>query len=283
MRRFPQGIFTLVYNDVRERPTFGEQAMQSGAESRPPAPGVHEVHIWYVFTERLTDPVLLAAYQGLLAPEEQARHQRFHFARDRHLFLVARALVRTTLSRYAAVPPEVWGFTPNRYGRPEISAPVGAPPLRFNLSHTSGLVACAVAWDREVGVDVEDVGRPGSHVHLARRFFAPSEAEHVESLSAEHQEERFFDFWTLKEAYIKARGMGLALPLADFAFRLEPAQSVRISFTGTIADDPTTWQFAQFRPSERHKLAVAVRRATGHDLTFLVRETIPLHPKSKGA
>jgi 4'-phosphopantetheinyl transferase len=252
--------------------------MRSGSESCPLALTAHESHVWYVFPDRLTDPALLQAYQVLLSPEEHARQQRFHFALDRHLFLVARALVRTVLSRYASVPPEAWGFTPNRYGRPEITSPADAPPLRFNLSHTSGLVACAVAWDQEIGVDVEHVGRPGSYVDLARRYFAPSEAARVEALPAEQQQEAFFDYWTLKEAYIKARGMGLALPLADFAFCLEPGQPVRISFTGTIEDDPSSWQFTQLRPSEQHKLAVAVRRPPGHDVGVKARETIPLQP-----
>ena len=82
-----------------------------------------EVHVWYVLSDRLTDPALLARHATLLTPEEAARGQRFMLAKDRHQHRIARALVRTTLSRYADVRPEAWSFTTNRYGRPEIAAP----------------------------------------------------------------------------------------------------------------------------------------------------------------
>jgi 4'-phosphopantetheinyl transferase len=231
-----------------------------------------EVHVRYVFSDRTTDPELLARYEALLSPDEKARRDRFLQAKDRHQHLIARALVRRTLSQYADVPPEAWTFTPNRYGRPEISGPVETL-LRFNLSHTRGLVVCAVAWDREIGVDVENVERHGDYVHLAQRFFAPSEAAHVASLPAEQQKDVFFDYWTLKESYIKARGMGLALPLAEFAIRL--VDPVTISFCGTIRDDPSTWLFRRLQFSERHKAALATRSGV-QELKISVRETIPL-------
>jgi 4'-phosphopantetheinyl transferase len=235
----------------------------------------HEVQIGYVFSDNLTDLSLLAGYQALLSPDEQARCRRFHFARDRHQFLVARVLARTLLSRYVAVRPEEWTFATNAYGRPEIAGPDCAPPLRFNLSHTAGLVACAVAWDREVGVDVENTTRPGGYTDLARRFFAPSEAAHIESLPAGNQQETFFAYWTLKESYIKARGLGLALPLADFAFRLEAGQSVQITFAGSIEDDPSSWWFEQFRPSAHHHMALAVRRRQGERIDVISTEVVP--------
>jgi 4'-phosphopantetheinyl transferase len=228
-----------------------------------------EVHIWYVFCERISD----LSCEGLLSPEENARLERFHFAKDRQQHRIARALVRTTLSRYAEVRPEEWSFTTNRYGRPEIAAPdVG--PLRFNLSHTKGLVACIVAWDREVGVDVENMERPTNYIELAQRFFAASEAEAVAALPAEQQRDVFFDFWTLKEAYIKARGMGLALPLGDFAFRL--GEPVTITFTGSIVDDPESWRFARLQLSEQHKLAAAMRCPPEESVALLARETSPI-------
>jgi 4'-phosphopantetheinyl transferase len=231
-----------------------------------------EVHVWYVFSDRVTDPELLACYQDLMSPEEAKRHERFMQAKDRHQHLIARALVRTTLSRYAEAPPEAWTFTANRYGRPEIAGPIRTP-LRFNLSHTRGLVVCALAWDREVGVDVENVTRPGDYVHLAQRFFAPSEAAHVASLPAERQRDVFFDYWTLKESYIKARGMGLALPLGDFAFRLD--EPVTITFSGSIVDDPASWTFRRSRLGDQHAIALAVRSGTD-EMNISVRETTPL-------
>jgi 4'-phosphopantetheinyl transferase len=231
-----------------------------------------EIHVWYVFSDRVMDAQLLARYEALMSPEERARQQRYMQAKDRHQHLIARALVRTSLSRYADVSPEAWTFSPNGYGRPEISGPIETP-LRFNLSHTSGLVVCAVAREREVGVDVENVGRPAEYVHLAQRFFAPSEAAHVVSLPPELQRHVFFDYWTLKESYIKARGMGLALPLGDFAFRLD--DPVTISFSGSIEDDPASWHFCRSRLGDRHTMALAIRSSTD-ELKITVRETTPL-------
>jgi 4'-phosphopantetheinyl transferase len=232
-----------------------------------------EVHLWYVFSDRVTDRELLARYESLMSPEEKARRDRFMQVKDRHQHVIARALVRTTLSRYAEVPPEAWTFVPNRYGRPEICGPVETG-LRFNLSHARGMVVCAVGWNREIGVDVEDVERPGEYVHLAQRFFAASEAAHVASLPVDQQSNAFFEYWTLKESYIKARGMGLALPLGDFAFRLE--EPVTIAFSGSITDDPTSWLFRRLRLSDQHKVAVAVRRGA-NEVRIIVRETTPLN------
>jgi 4'-phosphopantetheinyl transferase len=231
-----------------------------------------EVHVWYVFSDHVTDPELLARYEALMSHEELERRDRFMQAKDRHQHVIARALVRTMLSKHADVQPQAWTFTPNRYGRPEISGPIETL-LRFNIAHTRGLVACAVAWDREIGVDVENVERPGDYIHLAERFFASSEAAHIAALPPSQQKEVFFDYWTLKESYIKARGMGLALPLADFAFKLD--EPVTIRFSGSISDVSSSWRFQRVRVSAQHKMALAVRCGTG-EVKIQVRETAPL-------
>ena len=133
--------------------------------------------------------------------------------------------------------------------------------LRFNLSHTDGLVVCLVAVEREIGVDVEHTARAGSvGIEIAERFSSPSEVAELRSLPFADQRSRFFDYWTLKEAYIKARGLGLHLPLDQFSFHLGltpvtpereptrqhgapgpgPAPPIRISFGPRIPDDPAT-------------------------------------------
>lgn len=215
-----------------------------------------------------------AAYRALLSPDERDRMSRLIFERDRRRFLLTRALVRTTLSRYADVPPAGWSFIANVHGRPEIvDRPPGVPDLRFNLSHTDGLIACAVTIGREVGVDVEHIGRRLTH-DVAGRFFAPREVSDLKQLSDGEQQRVFFDYWTLKEAYIKARGFGLALPLADFAFQLSPSSSPRISFEPSLEDDPATWQFFQDWPTPQHRLGLAIRRE-GADLPVRVRTVVP--------
>ena len=234
-----------------------------------------EVHLWVVEPERVSDSRLLSAYHALLNADERERHARFRFEKHRLQFLVSHALVRLTLSRYAPVPPQSWRFFTNAYGRPEISGE-GLPGLRFNLSHTDGMAVCAVAIDTDVGADVEHSGRPGQTVELADSFFSPSEVRALRALPAERQRERFFDYWTLKESYIKARGAGLSLPLDQFAFHLEPGQPPRISFDPRLVDDPESWQFVQIRLGPEHPAAVAVRRARGLPLTVRCQRTVPL-------
>ena len=238
-----------------------------------------EAHLWYVLADAATEPSLLAAYEALLAPEERARKARFYFDKHRHEYLLTRALCRGVLSRYAAVAPEAWVFRANSYGRPEIASPEGSS-LRFNLTNTDGLIACLVALDREIGVDVEDTERRGETVAIADRFFSPLEVSALHEEPAAAQRARFFDYWTLKEAYIKARGMGLSIPLDQFSYLIEPGQPIRIAFDPRLVDDPATWQFAQLRPTDRHLISVAVRRSGEPDLRFVVRRTIPLRPEA---
>jgi 4'-phosphopantetheinyl transferase len=241
-----------------------------------------EVHLWYLVPDAIAgaaDPAaLLAAYDRLLTPAERARRDRYLFEHSRSEYLLTRALVRSTLSRYAPVPPAAWAFRENTYGRPEIDPAVHAAQrdLRFNLSNTRGLVACVVARDLEIGVDVEDTERGGQTVAIAERFFSPREAAALHAVPEAEQTSRFFDYWTLKEAYIKARGMGLAIPLDQFSFLLDAGAPIRIAFDPRLGDDAAAWQFAQFALTPGHRVSAAVRRGAGPDVRFVVREAVPL-------
>ena len=235
---------------------------------------LNAVHVDLVHTDSVDDSTREDAYRALLSSEETERMARLIFERDRRRFLLTRALVRTMLSRYASVAPADWVFIANVHGRPEIfDRPRGVPDLRFNISHTEGLIACAVTIGREVGVDVEHIGRRLTY-DVAGRFFAPKEVTDLKSLPADEQPKVFFDYWTLKEAYIKARGFGLALPLGDFAFTLSPRSSPQIAFEPALDDDPSTWQFYQDWPTPQHRLGLAVRR-DGADLPIRIRSVTP--------
>jgi 4'-phosphopantetheinyl transferase len=157
--------------------------------------------------------------------------------------------------------PSAWRFAVNDYGKPDLVPDAGVPPLRFNISHTRGLVAVAVTIENDVGLDVEALegGRLG--LDLASRFFAAGEVEYLRGLPAEHQQEALFAFWTLKEAYIKAVGLGLSVPLDAFSFTLDP---LAISFSPRQPDSPESWLFLRFRPSPIHAMALALRHAEPH-------------------
>jgi 4'-phosphopantetheinyl transferase len=230
-------------------------------------------HLWYVRPETITDPARVRAWAGLLSAAERARVERPRPAAARHDALLTRALVRTALSQHAAVDPRAWAFAPGPHGRPEVAAPRGTG-LRFNVSHTSGLIVCAVARRRAIGVDVEDLARPRRTDSLARRFFSPVEVRALGALPPRARRRRFFELWTLKESYLKARGLGLRLPLARLSFRVDPRGRVRVAFDPRLRDDPRRWQFVLVRPTRRHVLALSVRRAPGTRMTVHLHDAV---------
>lgn len=237
-------------------------------------PPLNHVAVWAAETHAPAIQARLAAYRELLSDDEVRRAERFLHSDDAARFVIGRALARTMLSRYAEVAPRDWPFVIDDHGRPElVKRPPGAPDLRFNLTHTPGLVACAVTVGREVGVDVEHIRRP-IRKELPERFFSAREVADLRALPDAEQQTVFFDYWTLKEAYIKARGLGLALPLGQFTFLRTTGRAPSIVFAPELHDDAATWQFAQFWPTVAHRMAVAVRR-TGEDLPITVEHVVP--------
>jgi 4'-phosphopantetheinyl transferase len=216
-----------------------------------------EVHVWYEITEASGDLEIEEAL-AILSPNERARQSRFMFARDRRDYAVAHGLLRRSLSRYADVPPESWRFCERPGGKPALVGDHGMPWLSFNLSHTHGLVACAIARGSEVGVDVESARR-AVDAGVANAFFSEVEnADLRRCASPVARATRFCQLWTLKEAYIKAIGKGLSHPLNTIVFGFRDDES--IIFTPPADVDAKAWQFALFAPTEKDWLAVAVRR-----------------------
>jgi 4'-phosphopantetheinyl transferase len=245
--------------------------------------GPAEVHIWYARPETI-DQGLLVAYEALLAPDERAEMGRYRFAAARRQYLVTRAFVRTLLSRYFDVPPGKWTFARNRFGRPEITGPTPIPSVKFSLSHTKGFIACLLALQREVGVDVEETERSISFLETADQhscYLSPLEAASLSAAPQKDKRSRFFEYWTLKESYLKARGRGLYLPLEGFSIHLGEVP-IRISFDPRfrtipgLLDDPSAWQFALFHPSPHHTLAASVRSGGPAELEISLRQTVPL-------
>lgn len=218
----------------------------------------HAIHLWCVRPEELTNDAARHAAVGLLSADELRRLRRFRVEKPRRRFLAGRAMLRRVLSGYDPRPPATWQFEIARHGRPAI---VGDNPLnlQFNLSKSSGLVVCAITRDAIVGVDVENIRRRAP-LDVADTFFAPAEVAALRALPLERQPERFFEYWTLKESYIKARGLGLTIPLDQFAFHIEADCSPRIEIDPQQQDDPAAWQFIHVRPSDEHLVALCVCR-----------------------
>jgi 4'-phosphopantetheinyl transferase len=192
-----------------------------------------------------------------LNPVERAQASRFMLLKDRFAFSAGRVLVRKTLSEYSIEPPGGWQFESNPYGKPMIIRSPGTPDLRFNISHSTGIVVAAFSLGREIGVDVEYIEQKIDCLELARSQFSSAEIELLDALSEQRQVDAFFALWTLREAYAKARGIGLSIGFSEFAFSLEPPA---ISFSPQTAEKPDCWFFWQDQPSSSHLLAVAAQR-----------------------
>jgi 4'-phosphopantetheinyl transferase len=184
---------------------------------------------------------------------------KYHFAADRNSYTAAHALVRSMLSEATGQSTSTWRFVRGAFGKPGLAADFRKSNLHFNISHTRGLVACAIAC-HEVGVDVERSDRT-IDLDIARQYFAPEEVRILSSVPPNQQGETFFRFWSLKEALIKATGEGLSRPLSSFAFAFDP---VRIAFhperdRRDSRDNPAEWRFWEWCPADHCVAALAVR------------------------
>ncbi len=219
-----------------------------------------ELHVWWIPSTDLQDPAVRERVRGWLTPDEQARVKRFHRATDRALHLGGRGLVRCVLSRYAPVAPGTWIFRATGDGRPELDARFDHLGLRFNLSHTPGLIACVVSDGADAGIDVERMGSVEDPIALAAEWFSPQERAGLSPMAPADAERRFFEIWTLKESYLKARGIGLGrVQLDQVTVALEGDGGVRMTFEPPVEDEPGHWQLDLWLRTAEHRGAVAVR------------------------
>ena len=234
-----------------------------------------EAHVWLARPEDITDAGKLQQYQSLLSAGERQRYRRFYFDRDRHHYLVAHALLRTALSAYVDVDPASWQFSGNQHGRPEISAPDVAQPLRFNLTHTTGLVACVVTLEVDCGIDVERLSVRGNPMAIAEKIFAVDEQQALKRLDGEAFQDRFFVYWTLREAYCKALGVGIANATKDYCFVERGGGQWAIRFDAASNDASRHWQLAIMKPTNEHVMALAIRVAGMADRSIIHEFVMP--------
>jgi 4'-phosphopantetheinyl transferase len=237
----------------------------------------NEIHLCLCDYAEIIDEHMHNLYRTLLSEEEKKQESRFYFERDRRQYLVTRALVRTVLSRYEPVEPRDWVFSVNAFGRPEIAnGKIGDVCLSFNISHTHSLIALGVANGRVLGVDVENVRTRKVSIANARGLFSPIEVAGLAGVPPNRQPDHFFEYWTFKESYIKARGMGLSVPLDKFSFQYPNDGAVQLSIDPELADDPGRWQFWQFRPAPEYLVAICAERVESQSAAIVVTKTIPL-------
>ena len=214
-----------------------------------------EVHVWRANLDQA--PSRIQDFLLTLAADERARAQRFYFERDRDHFIVARGVLRAILGRYSSRAPEGLSFTYGAHGKPALAGASGAEAIRFNVSHSGEVALYAVARGVEVGVDLERIRFDVSAAEIAERFFSRREVEMLRALPADAQRDGFFRCWTRKEAYIKARGEGLSLPLDQFDVSLAPGEPAELIGTRPDPAEASRWSLEEIIPAPGYVGAVA--------------------------
>jgi 4'-phosphopantetheinyl transferase len=221
------------------------------------------LYLWFAYPEDLLTEAVTQRCALLLSEDERARWQRFRLDRNRHEYLITRALVRTALSQYHPLAPEAWRFQANEYGKPSSDPDCG---LRFNLSNSLDLVVCLISKGVEVGVDVEPYERAEQIAELAPKVFSQSELAQLAALSNRDGLDRALSLWTLKEAYIKATGMGLSLSMNKFSFLFGGAEGIRLELDLHSCHEPgRNWRFCLLDHAG-HRIALMAEMATAPEL-----------------
>jgi 4'-phosphopantetheinyl transferase len=267
----------------RPLPGFGRvgvlELKTANRVSEPPEELDQAVHVWLCRLDPAAISALARSSRAVLSADECRRADRFLRQSRRQMFEVAHALVRQALSQYADVAPGDWSFATNRWGRPEIAGPVREKRFSFSLSHTHGLVACAIAAGVECGVDVESMTRAGDPLRIARRVLSARELTDLETQPSETKQSRLLEYWTLKEAYLKARGVGMSVAMRDLSFALDDPGIRLVTVDADAKSSPDAWSFTITRPTSSHTLALALGPPDGPSRTVEVREGLPRQPK----
>lgn len=253
-------------------PTFSNETFRSGGE----------IHIWHTDLRPSNDPALEKSFLALLDERETLRVERFtaKHARDQHL--TGRAVLRLLLAQYLGESPIAIRLAQADEGKPEFAGeiPLG---LQFNITHKPGMVALGFVCGPRIGIDVEALDANHATTAIAERFFSAPEIEQMRALRGEEAVARFYQYWTLKEAYIKALGLGMKLPLKDFWFSLARPEApdhgpadIAIAFSENLDDDPARWTFYSQMLGENHRISVAIENLDRPESALIVRPLPPL-------
>lgn len=232
--------------------------------------GCDEVHVWRAGLDQ--SPSQVESLQGLLDDEERSRADRFYFSRDRRRFIVARGVLRSLVGRYLGTAPELISFSFGVYRKPTLCSESSPDAIRFNLSHSHGAALYALTRGREVGVDLELIRGDVKADQIAEQFFSRNEITALRTLPPSLRRHAFFLCWTRKEAYIKARGDGLTMPLDQFDVSLIPGEPATLLSTRPVSDEALKWSLRNLTPASDYAAALAVE---GRGWTLSCRQWSP--------
>jgi 4'-phosphopantetheinyl transferase len=222
-----------------------------------------EVHLWRVDLNGLRNDE--ARWQNLLSPDEGERAFRFRFAVDRRRYAISRGVLRTILGSYLTSDPAGVAFSYSQREKPSLAPPHCDSRITFNISHSGGITLLAFTRHRDIGVDVEHIGRKSDLEAIARRFFSAHEQEQFFALPAEQRSQAFFRCWTRKEAYIKATGDGLSLPLSEFDVSIALGHQDALLATRPDGSETARWSMREVSAGAGYVGALCVR---GRDWTL---------------
>jgi 4'-phosphopantetheinyl transferase len=228
--------------------------------SLPPATLIldgNDVHVWRAALEEPTQSI--DRFFSTLSADERLRASRFHFQIDREYFIATHGILRSILGLYLNLAPESLSFSYSSHGKPALSFEPGARAIRFNISHSHGVALFAITRGREVGIDLEFLRRDLETEQIAKRFFSRHENSTLGALPAVVRKQAFFLCWTRKEAYIKARGEGLSLPLDQFDVSLLPGEPAALLSTRPDPDEAHRWSLRELTPDADYAAAIAVQ------------------------
>jgi 4'-phosphopantetheinyl transferase len=245
----------------------------------------NQIDLWMTSDNEIYTDALLNKYrQTILSENERQREKRFYFERDRRQYVITRTLVRSVLSRYANIAPDQWSFVRTDYGRPVIANNDSvAKRISFNISHTEGIVLLGVTSMQAIGVDVENLRRRVTPFEIADQFLTEQEEATLFRFPANERPERFFHYWTLKEAYVKAQGQGFSIPLKAFSFELTHDCQIKTQCELRAQGSLTDWRFWLLRIGADHIAAVCTARSLASPQTIAVKSVVPLMSEGDAA
>jgi 4'-phosphopantetheinyl transferase len=228
----------------------------------------NEVHVWSINVDQL------AKYRGwtdLLNEEETRRAACFRFQKDRQAFIVCRGALRILIASYLASVPKKLRFIFSERGKPELHESDNPGHVHFNVSHSDTRAVLAFVRNRKVGIDLERIRTDCEVEQIADRFFSAVEKKALLSLKSLQRHKAFFNLWTRKEAFLKARGGGLSIPLSDFDVSLEPVKPQILLATRPDANDVNRWHIESLQVAKGFAAALALEKLPGQKTHVDVR------------
>ena len=234
-----------------------------------PLQSKREVHVWCV--ELAGDSACIETCRGYLSADEKERASRFRFDHLQAAFTLSKGVLRALLGRYLHLEPDRIRLAYGLRGKPQLAFP--EIPLEFNLTHSGTFAAYAFAFGCPVGIDIEKVRPVPDQEDIVTRFFSPEECDDWFRLDASQREEGFFRCWTAKEAYIKAVGDGLSMPLTSFRVSFAPGASPRLVHAGGDTDASRSWSMCAVVPAAGYVGALALPESS-RTVRFLATMTV---------